>query len=82
MPNALGEMALTHSGRTQEEDVTMLPDETAGGQFHDLAAVDRGIEAEVEVLDGPGVAESGGLDPAGNCAIVSVAVQYCTMSGG
>ena len=44
MAYGLGEMTLSDPRRTYEEDIPVLSDEAAGGQFHDLAPVDGGIE--------------------------------------
>ena len=55
----------------EEEDVAVLPDEAAGGELEYLPPIDRGVEAEVEVLDCAGIAEPGGLDAARDGAVVA-----------
>ena len=56
------EMRLAASWLTEEENWPVLVDEPQGGEVLDELAVDRGLELEVEVLDGlaerePGVAQ-------------------------
>ena len=62
MPNSRG---------PEEEDVAVLPDEAAGGELEYLPPIDRGVEAEVEVLDCAGVPEAGGLDAALDGAVIA-----------
>ena len=55
----LGQTTLAHAGRPEQEDSPVLADKLAGGQFKDLAAFDRGVEAPVEVLQRFEIAEGG-----------------------
>ena len=71
MADTLGEVALADPRGSEEEDVAVFPDEAAGGELHDLASIDRGVEAEVEVFDRASIAEAGGLDAPGDGAIVA-----------
>jgi hypothetical protein len=43
---------LAHARRPEEEDVGRLADEGEGGELLDLALVDRGLKAEVELVQG------------------------------
>ena len=61
-------MRLAASWLTEEQNRPVLVDEPEGGEVLDEFAVDRGLELEVEVVDGlverePGVAEPGGEAP-------------------
>ncbi len=62
MAERLGEVALADAGRTDDEDVVLALHEGAGGELEDLGLRDRGVEGEVEVLDGLGVLEVGAAD--------------------
>lgn len=59
--NGLGEVAFADSGRADEEDVAAFPHEVGGGELVDLGAVDAGVEAEVEVLEGALFPKGGAL---------------------
>jgi len=49
----------------------VFADKPARRQLHDLSAVDRGVKAEVEVLQGLLIAESCRPDPSFNCPVLS-----------
>ena len=51
-PQGDGQMGLTHSRRAQQHQIGRLADEGQAGQFPDLALVDGGLEAEIELLQG------------------------------
>jgi hypothetical protein len=62
-------MGLAHAGRADQEHISVLTDEAAGSELVDLPAIDRGVEAEVEVLDSASVAEASGVDATRDGAI-------------
>ncbi len=62
----LGDVALAHSWRADEQDVPGLGDELAGGQFVNLGPGHTGVEAEVEVAQAALLAEGGGFGVSGN----------------
>ena len=64
-------MAFAHSGRADEEHVAAGVEKAAGGQFVDAAALDLGVEGEVEVLEGFQLAEAGGLGAPGDFALAA-----------
>ena len=45
-------MGLAHAWGAEEDDVFRILQETHGGQFVDLALINRGLEGEVEVVQG------------------------------
>jgi len=51
MADALREVAFPDSRGTEEEDVAVLPDEAAGGELHDLASIDRWVDAHSDDCD-------------------------------
>lgn len=69
--DALGEVTLTHSGRTDHEDVSPLFEEGAGGELVDELAVDLGVEAEVGVFEASLFPEAGGFGVPGDLALVT-----------
>ena len=54
-------MALAHARRSQEDEVLFALDERAARELPHLFAADRGLETEVEVLQGAHKREGGGL---------------------
>ena len=47
-----GQMSLAHAGRAEEDHVFSVFQEAHGGQFIDLALINRGLEREIEVVQG------------------------------
>jgi hypothetical protein len=69
--DGLSKVTFADSGWSDEEDVFGVFTEASGGKLVDLGAVDRGIEAEVEAVEGAFLAEGGGFVPAGDHALMS-----------
>ena len=69
--DGLREVAFAHSGRADQQDVAVLADEVAGGQFVDLGAVDGRVEAEVEVVQAARFAEPGGFVAPGDLPLAA-----------
>src|ERR1039457_1673800 len=60
----MSQVALAGAARPEKQSVLSAVDESAGGQVEDQAAVQLGIEGEVEVVQRlVGIAESGELAP-------------------
>lgn len=57
--DGLHEVTLDHARRPQQQHITRLANEPASSKIEYLFALDRGIEAEVEVLNRPLIAEGG-----------------------
>ena len=66
---ATGEHGLAGSGRADHEQVGVRPDEGAGAEFEDAAAVDVGVELPVESVERFHVDEPGGFEGAGGFAV-------------
>ena len=60
--DGLGEMRFSDARRSDEKDVAALADEVAGGEVIDRLALERGIEAPVEVVEGLQFSEGGELE--------------------
>ncbi len=60
--NGLSEVALTHAGRTDQENVGVVVEESAGGHVENLGLGERGVEAEVEVIQGLQAVEGGAAE--------------------
>ena len=76
----LGQVGFADSRWSQEEHVLGFADEAAGGQFVNLLAVERGVEAPIEVLQGFEPAEVGGLGAAFQLALVNVRLDVTVAS--
>ena len=63
-------MGFTDAGRPDEENIMVFPDELAGGNVVYLPFVDRRVKTKIEVLNGFGIAESGGLCPSADSPVV------------
>jgi len=59
--DGLGEVAFANARGADQKDVFGLVEEASGGQVVDLSAVDAGVEAEVEGVEGPPFPEVGDL---------------------
>jgi len=59
VPQRLGEMTFSHSGRAAEDHIAFVADVITGGQGQDLLAIDGGIEAEIEAFQGFGRGQGG-----------------------
>jgi hypothetical protein len=64
------EMTLAGSGRAEQDDVLAAGEEVELAEMQDRVAADRGLEGEVELLQGLARREAGGLD----AALAAVAV--------
>jgi hypothetical protein len=69
--DGLGEVGLAGTWWSDEEDVTGLAEELAGGQFEELPAGQCGVELPVELIDGLEVTEAGELGAAIELAVVA-----------
>ena len=69
--DGLGEVALAHSGRAEQEKVAGLVDKSSGGEVVDLGAADGGVEGEVEVFEGALFAEGGRFGAPGDGALLT-----------
>ena len=63
-------MRLADAGCSEHQDVVGLRDEVAGGELAHELAVDRGLELEVELLDGLDDRKVRDLDPHGDASLV------------
>jgi len=59
--DGLGDVAFADAGRADEQDVFGAFEEASGGEVVDLPAVDGGVEAEVEGVEGALLSEVGGF---------------------
>ena len=59
----MGEVTFANTGRADEEDVAGFFEVVSGGELVDLFAIDLGVEAEVEVLEGSLFSKVGTLFP-------------------
>ena len=66
----LSQVAFTHAGRADEEQIVLFIEEAPGGQLVDPGSVDL-VEAEVEALQAALIAESCGFDTALYGALLS-----------
>lgn len=71
MAEGLGEMAFPCSAGSGDEEIGGFLDKAAGSQFLDEAAVDAGVEVEVELLDGLLGAEAGTSEPEAEFFLIS-----------
>src|SRR6056297_962659 len=60
--DALNQMALADTGRTEQDRITALADEVAAGQVEDLLPFDRCSELPVKILERLLVSEAGRFD--------------------
>src|ERR1700759_557306 len=61
-PDPNREMRLTDARWSEDQHILRLRDETSGGELADKLCVDRGLELEVELLEGLDRGEMGDLD--------------------
>jgi len=71
MADGLHQMRFAHTGRPQDQNISAVSDEAAGGQLHELTPLYRGIEAEVKILDCLKLPEAGFFDPSGDSPVIS-----------
>jgi len=64
------EHCLAGAGRPDEQEVGLLVDEAQGGELVDEAPIERGLGAEVELLQGLGGWEPGEPQAAGEAALL------------
>ena len=69
--DGLADVAFPDTWRPDQQDVLALAHELAGGQLVDRLALDGGVEAPVEVVQGLPLAKAGGLEPARDQALAS-----------
>ena len=69
--DGLSEVTFASAGRADEEDVFVTFKEVSGCEVVDLFAVDAGIEAEVEAVEGAQFAEVGGFSAALDHALLA-----------
>jgi hypothetical protein len=69
--DGLCQVAFADSGRSDEEDILGVFGEAPGGELVDLGTIDRGVEAEVEAVEGAFFTEGGGFVATGDHALMS-----------
>ena len=70
-----GEMALAGAGRAEQDDVLAAGEEVELAEVQHVVAADRGLKAEVELLERLSGREAGGLDAA-LAAVAVAAVDF------